>query len=134
MNQMIDHLASLERDIASEKGEFSLFALFLREDAEDQWDLLASAPWLEVNKKASLEYLANQIRSRLDTQELLSLSRIVILDPGNPVLEAVHRAVRVQHGMSEMRDSIFFDMPIKHAYLITSQKENSTENPTAQPT
>ena len=74
MNQMIDKLASLERDIASEKGEFSLFALFLREDAEEKWDLLASASWLEANKKESLEYLSTQIRSRLDTKELLSLS------------------------------------------------------------
>jgi hypothetical protein len=134
MNQMIDKLASLERDIASEKGEFSLFALFLREDAEEKWDFLASASWLETNKKESLEYLSNQIRSRLDTKELLSLSRIVILEQGNPVLEAIHRAVRVQHGMTEVRDSIFFDMPIKHAYLITSKKENSTGKPTPQPT
>jgi hypothetical protein len=49
MKQMIEKLASLERDVASEKGEFSLFGLFLREDAEGKWDLLASAPWLETN-------------------------------------------------------------------------------------
>ena len=41
MKQTIEKLASLERDIASEKGESSLFALFLREDANDTWDLLA---------------------------------------------------------------------------------------------
>ncbi len=134
MKQMIDKLASLERDIASEKGAFSLFALLLREDAEDKWDLLASAPWLELNKKASLEYLANQVYSRLDTPELLALSRIVILEKGNPVLEAIHRTVRVQHGMTEVRDSMFFGIPIKYAYLITSEKENGTRNPTPQPT
>jgi hypothetical protein len=72
----------LEHDIASEKGEFSLFALFLREDADDTWDLLASAPWLEANNRESLDYLVNQLRSRLDTQELLSLSRIVLLEKG----------------------------------------------------
>ena len=62
MKQIIEKLASLERDIASEKGEFSLFALFLREDAEDKWDLLASAPWLEPNNRESLEYLVNRLR------------------------------------------------------------------------
>jgi len=51
MKQILDKFVSLERDIASEKGEFSLFALFLREDAEDNWDLLASAPWLEKRIK-----------------------------------------------------------------------------------
>ncbi len=72
MKQIVDKLVSLERDMASEKGVFSLFALLLREDAEDKWDLLASAPWLEVNKKTNLEYLVNQLHLRLDTQELLS--------------------------------------------------------------
>jgi hypothetical protein len=81
MRQTIEKLASLERDIASEKGEFSLFALFLREDADETWDLLASAPWLEADKRESLEYLVNEIRARLDTQELLSLSRIVLAVP-----------------------------------------------------
>ena len=133
MKQSIEKLVSLERDIASEKGEFSLFALFLREDADDKWDLLASAPWLETDKRESLEYLVNQLRSRLKTQELLALSRIVLLEKGNPVLEAIHNAIRVKHGMAEVRDSIFFGVPIKQAYLITSERKNSTRNRTPQP-
>ena len=51
MNQLVEKLASLERDISSEKGDFSLFALFLREDAYDRWDLLVSSPWIEINEK-----------------------------------------------------------------------------------
>ncbi len=133
MKQIIEKLASLERDIASEKGEFSLFALFLREDADDKWDLLASASWLEANNRESLEYLVNQLRARLDTQELLSLSMIVLLEKGNPVLEAIHKAIKVRHGMAEVRDSISFGVPIKHAYIITSERENSPRNPTPQP-
>jgi hypothetical protein len=133
MKQTIEKLASLEREIATEKGEFSLFALFLREDAEDKWDLLASAPWLETNKRESLEYLVNQIRPRLEVQELLSLSRIVLLEKGNPVLEAIHKTIRVRHGMAEIRDSVSFGVPIKYAYIITSERDNSTRNCTPQP-
>ena len=133
MKQTIEKLASLEHDLASEKGEFSLFALFLREDADDKWDLLVSAPWLEANKRESLDYLVNQLRSRLDTQELLSLSRIVVLEKGNPVLEAIHKRIKVRHGMVEVRDSISFGVPIKHAYIITSERENSPRSRTPQP-
>jgi|SRR5215831_19226585 len=133
MKQTIEKLAFLERDIASEKGEFSLYALFLREDADDKWDLLASAPWLEANKRESLDYLVNQLRSRLDTPELLSLSRIVVLEKGNPVLEAIHKRIKVRHGMVEVRDSISFGVPIKHAYIITSERENSPRSRTPQP-
>jgi hypothetical protein len=133
MKQIIEKLASLERDIASKKGEFSLFALFLREDTDGKWDLLASALWLEANSRESLEYLVNQLRSRLDTQELLSLSMIVILEKGDPVLEAIHRAIKVRHGMVEVGDSISFGVPIKHAYIITSEREKSPRSRTPQP-
>ena len=133
MKQTIEKLAFLERDIASEKGEFSLYALFLREDADDKWDLLASAPWLEANKRESLDYLVNQLRSRLDTPELLSLSRIVLFEKGNPALEAIHKRIKVRHGMVEVRDSISFGVPIKHAYIITSERENSPRSRTPQP-
>ena len=133
MKQMIEKLASLERDITSKKGEFSLFALFLREDADDTWDLLASAPWLAPDKRESLEYLVNQLRARLNTQELLSLSRIVLLEKGNPVLEALHKAIKVRHGMAEVGDSIAFGVPIKHAYIITSEREKSPKSRTPQP-
>jgi hypothetical protein len=133
MKQIIEKLTSLEHDIASEKGEFSLFALFLREDADGTWDLLASAPWLEPNKRESLDYLVNQLRSRLDLQELLSLSRIVLLEKDNPVLEAIHKAIKVRRGMAEVRDSLSFGVPIKHAYIITSARENSPRNRTSQP-
>ena len=133
MKQTIEKLASLARDITSEKGEFSLFALFLREDADDKWDLLASAPWLEANKRESLDYLVNQLRARLNTQELLSLSRIVVLEKGNPVLEAIHKRIKVRHGMVEVRDSISFGVTIKHAYIITSERENSPRSRTPQP-
>ena len=133
MKQIIEKLTSLERDIASEKGEFSLFALFLREDADDTWDLLASAPWFEADKRESLDYLVNQLRARLDTQALLSLSRIVLLEKGNPVLEAIHKAIKVRHGMAEVGDSISFGVPIKHAYIITSAREKSPRGRTPQP-
>ena len=133
MKQMIEKLASLERDLASEKGELSLFALFLREDGDGKWDLLASAPWLEADKRESLEYLVNHIQTRLDMQELLSLSMIVILEEDNPVLEAVHKEVKVRHGIVEVRDSISFGVPIKHAYIITSEREPSPRSRTPQP-
>jgi hypothetical protein len=133
MKQMIEKLTSLERDIASEKGELSLFALFLREDTDGKWDLLASAPWLEADKRESFEYLVNQVRARLNMQELLSLSRIVVLEEDNPVLEAINNEVKVKHGIVEVSDSISFGVPIQHGYIITSEREHSPKSRTPQP-
>ena len=97
MNQLVEKLALMEREVAAEKGDFRLFALLLREDSPDKWDLLVSAPWLDANRSDGMAYLAKQVQSRLDTEQLLSLSRLVFIADDNPGLIAVLQAVCVQH-------------------------------------
>ena len=127
MKQLAEKLVSLEHEVSSEKGDFALFALFLREDVQDRWDLVASASWIEVNKKKALDYLAKRLQSHLphlQPQELLNISRIVFVDEDNPALQAIRRAMRVEGGITEVKDSNFFGLQIKHAYIITSKKQN----------
>jgi len=120
--ETLEKLALLEREVSDEKGDFSLFGLFLREDAqdEDKWDLLVAAFWLDADKKESLAYLAKEIQKRLEPDELLSISRIVVLERGNPILEAIHRAVNVKHGKVEVKDSNFSGVQITQACISTS--------------
>ena len=122
MKQIAEKLKNLERQMADEKGPFSLFGLFLREDAPDKWDLVVSAPWIDDNKEESLAYIAESLRASLAAEELLNLSRIVLVEQNNPGLEAVQRAMHVQHGVVEIKDRNFFDLEIKSAFIITSQR------------
>jgi len=126
--EMIDKIVSLEREISTEKGDFSLFGLFLPEDAQDKdkWDLLVAAPWIDVDKKEGLEYLAKKLQKRLEPDELLSISRIVILEKDNPVLEAIHKIVKVKHGKVEVENSNFFGVEITHAFISTSSDVKPT--------
>ncbi len=117
---MVEKLAYLERDVSSERGEFSLFGLFLREDAPDRWDLVVSAPWLEANQRDGLRYLAGKLKSFLDAKERLMLSRVVILEKDNPGMAAFRKMVSIRHGKFELADSVFFGLQIRHAYIITS--------------
>ncbi len=131
MKKFIEKMEALEQSISDEKGDFVLFALFLREDAQDKWDLVVSAPWIEINKKVALSYLANELRSHLRSQEMLILSRIVLVDKDNPALEAIHKAISVEHTVVETRDSNFFGLQIKHAYIITSKRHAVTSSSSA---
>lgn len=128
MNEIVDRFASLEAMIAEERGSFSFFALFLREDATDRWDLLVAAPWLSPNKQEAVEYLVNEIKSHLGSQELINLSRIVVAEPNHPSLLAVMKAFPVEHGRLEVRDRTFFGLPIRHGFIITAK---NTEVPVA---
>ena len=117
-----EKFSKLESHIAEEKGGFALFALFMREDAPDRWDLMVSAPWTGDDRRSVVEYFVEQIKSILGEQELISLSRIVVIDPQDPAVQALNRAIQIEHGRVEVRDSNFFGQAVKHAYIITSQR------------
>jgi hypothetical protein len=139
MRELLDRFIQLERTLALEKGEFALFALFLREDAGSgsgtsgysgysaKWDLIAAAPWIEGDRREALPYITRSIQQVFTAAELSQLSRIVLVDLANPEVAAINRAVSVQHGQAEIRDSNFFGLQIKHAYIITSQRTNINE-------
>ena len=129
MNEIVEKFASLEAVIAHKRGDFSLFALFLREDAPDRWDLLVAAPWASQNRDETVEYLVNEIKSHLGPQELINLSRIVVVEPHNPEVLEFTKAFPVEHGRLEVWDSIIFGLPIHHAFIITSK---SPEVPVAK--
>ena len=115
-------LAKLESDVASDRGDFVLFALFLREDVPDRWDLIVSAPWAVADQKSALDYLVARIKSDLGPEDLTLLSRIIFVDPADIAVQDLNRAINIEHGAVEVRDSNFFGLPIKHAYIITSKR------------
>lgn len=121
-SELTEKFAELESHISEEKGAFALFALFMREDAPDRWDLIVSAPWAGGDKQRVVDYLIGQIKSRLGEQGLPSLARIVVIDPQDAAVQALNRAVQIEHGSVEVRDSSFFGLPVKHAYIITSRR------------
>jgi len=123
MKELIDKLIKVEKDISDEKGQFLLFALFLREDAPNLWDLMIAANWVEKNKAESLKYISAYLNKNLKPDELINLSRIVLIDSDNPALGAIHKAIHIEHGSAEIKDSNFFGLKIKHAHLITSKRE-----------
>jgi len=139
MRELLNRFIQLERTLADERGEFGLFALFLRDDAgaglgtsgysgySAKWDLVAAAEWIEGNRKNALLYITRNIQEVFTVIELSQLSRIVLVDLNNPEVAAINRSVTVQHGQAEIRDNNFFGLQIKHAYIITSQRTNVNE-------
>src|SRR5689334_2531491 len=88
----------LESHLAARKGDFSFFALFLREEVPNRWDLIASAFWLGSDRTAAVQLLVDEIKSFLGTPYLIALSRIIIVDPNDPQLKAIGRSISTEHG------------------------------------
>ena len=123
MKEQAEKLRDIEKELSDSKGPFELFALFLREDAPGKWDLIISADWARYDKRAAINLVVEKIREVFTDQEMLMVSRIVILDKDDAALKALHSAVQVKHGLAEISDSNFFGLAIKHAYLITTKRQ-----------
>ena len=120
--EFTEKFTELEVHIAEEKGPFALFALFMREGAPNCWDLIVSAPWAGEDRPSVVDYSVSQIKSRLGAHVLMYLSQIVVINPQDPAVQALNRAMPIEHGRVEVRDSDFFGQTVKHAYIITSQR------------
>ena len=123
MKGIVRKLVQAEQIMAEEKGRFLIFALFLREDAPDLWDVVVAAHWVAEDKSSSLKYISSKLGEALGPNEVTKLSRIVVIEPDNPALAALQQAFQVEHGTVEIKDSNFFGLQFKHAYLITSRRE-----------
>jgi len=125
MKTILEKLIRIEKEMTADKGPFVLFAFFLREDAPDLWDLIVSAPWITKDELDSLKYVAGKVQGVLSAEELLKISRIVIIEEDNPALEAINRAINIEHGTAEIFNNNFFGLEIKHGFIITSRRDGS---------
>ncbi len=125
--EILEKLIKIERQVSLEKGDFDLFALFLREDSFEKWDVLVSAMWISADKGEALKYLASKVQNSLNQEELLRISGIIIIEESNPALPALQQAISIEHSSAEIKNSNFFGLQIKHAYLITSKKRSVTK-------
>ncbi|MBF0370639.1 MAG: hypothetical protein HQL52_14400 [Magnetococcales bacterium] len=111
----------MEREISEEKGNLFLFGLFLRENAPNRWDLLVGADWVEADKDAAMTYLVDHLNACLTMDELILLSKVVLITSDNPGLKAIN-ATQVEHGMIEIAGVVFSGLEIKQAYIITAKR------------
>jgi hypothetical protein len=120
MKNIVEKLAAIEKETSNTKGGYDLFALFLRDDSANKWDILVAASWIGEDNEKALRYLSEKIQRAFSVTELTQISRIVIIDDNHPELSILLQAIDVEHGSVEIKDSNFFGLPIKHAFIITS--------------
>jgi hypothetical protein len=117
---LVDKIRKIEKEISEERGDFKLFALFLREDAIDNWDLVVSSDWTYSNKADALRYISNKVDRNLSNEEKTKISRIVIVDPNNPSIKSINRKHNILHSLSEEKNTTYFDQEIDTALIISS--------------
>lgn len=110
------------RAIASAKGPFTLFGLFMRADAPGRWDLVVSAPWLEQGKLKALSEFTELLSESIGEKSLKELSRIVTLNSTDPALKAVTSAFAVEDGELRVQRSNLFGLQIEDGIILRSKR------------
>ncbi|RKZ39811.1 MAG: hypothetical protein DRQ49_10310 [Gammaproteobacteria bacterium] len=119
MNKLNQKMLKIEKYLASQKGEFKLFALFLREGSPGKWDVLVSAGWIDANKQQALKIITEQLTTKLNKKELISLSRVVVISQDNEALSTINQFMPVGNQIAEIHDKTFFGLDIKQAFFIS---------------
>lgn len=110
------------REIASQKGKFTLFGVFMRADAPGTWDLVVSAPWLEKGRLKALKEFTRLLSDSIGEQSLRQFSRIVTLNQSDPALKAVVSTFSVDDGEIRVGRSNLFGLEIEDAIILQAKK------------
>lgn len=126
MKAILDKLKAVLSALEKEYGPILVFALFLRTDPLEKWDIVIAASWLNPNELSSYKTVNSKIQEILSPSDLVQLARIVILGDHDPVVSFLQDSETVTNGhFGEVSGEIFtdkFGFTIKQAYLLRCQK------------
>lgn len=119
----LSKLAEVMHQLARDRGPLTLFALFRRDGAPyDKWDLVVSAPYLEERMRESIGEVTDRLLPLLDEREVVSLSRVVMLDPDDGNLADVLRSIQVDDGPMVVRDVTLFGLPMEQGFIFRAKR------------
>ena len=127
MNSLLENAKNTVLELEKEHGSILVFALFLRTEPLEVWDIVVSAPWLSDSDRNSYQLIASKIQNSLNEEDLLQISRIVILNKQDPAVTFLQETISITNGKIEEFPteplSDRFGFTIKQAYILRCKKE-----------
>lgn len=122
IKEVVEKFSEIERELAAEKGEFNLFALFEREDSPGRWDVVISASWIGQEEKEAVKIIVGKITEKLTTlKERIMLSRIIVLPPNDQLVKNFNILFQAEHSLLRTTNININDVSIKDAFIISSR-------------
>ena len=122
MKEILGKLKSAVESLEKEHKPLMLFALFLREDSLQKWDIVVSATWLSSSQKESYDIVVSKIQSVLNASELTQFSRVVILDSFDPVVAFLQEICPLTNGGIKESPRDFSVEPFTEKFVFTIKK------------
>ena len=140
LDDLLDKLAVIERDISAEKGELTFFGLLKRWSPTESWILIVSSSWSDEDEHpAAIDYIVDKYYAACDDAERVLIARVAIVDTDDDALEDLLEAYDVEHGRVKIRKNRYFDEDFERGYIFTCQRRTAEtslpepEHATGQP-
>jgi hypothetical protein len=117
-------LRNAMHEIAAQKGEFTLFAVFRRADALGMWDLLVSAPWLESGNLKVLGELVDLLAKSMGRDSLSQFARVETIPSDNRTVQFILDSIPVDDGERRIHGTDLFDLQIEEAIIFRAKRPN----------
>jgi hypothetical protein len=120
MSEIQGKMFLIREDLLTEGKILSFFGLFLRDNSPNKWDVVVAAPWIDEDKGAAIDHLAEKLYTRLNSQEILSISRIVTVNSSDPRLKSYNDKFFSEPDSADfaiVHNAIFFNMQMDSAIL-----------------
>lgn len=121
MNDFKAPLQQVEANLTEQNGPFTFFALLLRDESPDRWDLVVAAPWMGDRLMTTIRTVSQEVSAVFPLELAVRLSRIAPVDPNDPGLREFARSYPVEHGWREIRNETFLGQRIVEGYIVTAQ-------------
>ncbi len=129
MKEILGKLKSIVVDLEGRRGPILIFALFLREDPLERWDVVVCASWLNPDDMEAYKIVSDEFQRFLTQPELMQFSRLVILDEKDPVVSFLQDSCTITNGHIEtLSGEVFserFKFTIKSAHVLRCQKNQT---------
>lgn len=109
-------------EIAAQKGDFTLFALFRRADAPGTWDLVVSAPWLEGGKLKALGQLVELLARSIGRESLSQFSRVEMVPSDNRTVKFILDNIPIDDGERRIQSTDLFGLQIEEAIILRAKR------------
>ncbi len=121
-----------EEKVARQRGSFTLFALFEREEAPGKWDLVAAAPWLDTSRN-DIKELIDTLNAYFSVKDWKIIATVVPMKESSDFVQAITRKFHFEHQLEEIGSTYVNGVYITHAFLITANPSPRpvTEQPVA---
>ncbi len=110
------------REIAANRGNFTLFALLMRADGPGTWDLVVSAPWLESGKLRATSEFVRLLAQSIGEESLQQFSRVLALNSADAPLKFILENIPVEDGEIRIENTDLLGMQIEEAIILRSMK------------